>query len=1032
VNEARWRAVQDLFLAARERPAAERIGYLESASPNDDEVLANVKRMLAADASEGILDRDAPTFTLLGSPSDEPVQERVGPYLINGELGRGGMGVVYRAYDPRLRRDVALKFLPLAWNEDRDAKGRFINEARAASALDHPHTCPVYDIGSTEDGRSYIAMAYCAGGSLAQRLASGPLPIDEAVDVAVAVASALDRAHNAGIIHRDIKPGNIAFTEDGYARVLDFGVAVLGTGEWATPSIAAGTPAYMAPEQIRGDAVDRRTDVWALGVVLFEMLTGRRPFSGGRREVTHAILNGEPNDIRVLRPAVPSALASAVRKALSRNPDQRFATAAEFSAAISTALVTPADALQAHAISRRRARRIGLAAAAIVVVAAGGFFTWRARQPASPATSLDPNAVAILPFRVRGEPAMQYLREGMVDLLAAKLTGEGGLRAADPRGVYAAWRRVVSNEREDLTSDSAVALARRLGAGQVMLGDVVGTANGIVVNASITNDRGRVIGRATAQGAHAELSNLVDRLVAQLLSASAGEEPQRLGALTSTSLPALRAYLEGQAAYRRGRYAEALEKFGRAVDFDSTFALAGLGLSLADGWVGTGHARDRGRAVAWRWRDRLSARDLALLKVTIGPAYPRVPTIKEQLAATEAALRLSPDRMELWYTLGDLYFHHGKIISDANWEANAERAMRRAIEADSAFAPPLQHLVGLYARQGRHDDLRALVNASRMTIGADGASADFIDWRWRVALGQPLPDTAALDSMASETLGWIGIISQDDGVVVPFGERAIRLRSARPSTREEQLERHLSVHAVALNGGRPRAAALMSETIRAYQPDSAFHLRLRVLAALYGDGDKLTAERAATALGGQMRTETRWLNQCVRLQWRLSALSATGDSLSDVRPAGVRGSSAAEQLCDAAVDALRAVRRGDASVGQAIARLDAILRVGLAEFYPGDGYVDYGHLALARVLELRGDRSGALVAVRRRPYFIGWQPFLAASLRHEGRLAAALGDRAGAIRAYEHHLALRHDPEPSMRASSDSVEAELARLKSAR
>ena len=1027
MNAARWKTVQDLFLAARERPSAERADYVKSATPNDPGLAADVNRMLAADVSEGILDRDAPTFTLLSAPAEEPVQERVGPYLIKGEIGRGGMGIVFRAYDPRLRRDVALKFLPGAWNQDHDAKGRFINEARAASALDHPHTCPVYDIGSTEDGRSYIAMAYCAGGSLAQQLASGPLPIERAVDVAVSVASALDRAHNAGIIHRDIKPGNIAFTEHGYARVLDFGVAVLGTGEWATPSIAAGTPAYMAPEQVRGDAVDRRTDVWALGVVLFEMLTGRRAFSGARREVTDAILNGEPNDLRAWRPEVPAALAAAVGKAISKNADDRFATAAEFSAAISAALTaTPTQASRPPA-SRPRAWSLGIAAAAIILVAAG-LLAWRTLRAPSNSMSVDANTVAVLPFRVRGEPAMQYLREGMVDLLAAKLTGEGGLRAADPRGVYVAWRRAVRDESEDLTSDSALALARRLGAGKVLLGDVVGSQNGIVVNASITNERGRVVGRASAQGTHNELSTVVDRVVAQLLTASSGEEPQRLGALTSTSLPALRSYLEGQASYRRGRYAEAVEKFGRAVDFDSTFALAGLGLAAADAWVGMGHARDRGRAVAWRWRNRLSARDRALLKVSVGSAYPRLPTVREQLAATEEALRLSPDRMELWYALGDLYFHHGKIIGNDTWEVDAERWLRRAVDADSAFAAPAQHLVCLYGRQGRVDDLRSLVRAMQPLV-ADGATADFIEWRSSAALGSPSPDSAVLDSLASETLGWIGMISQDDGIVLPFAERALELRSGRPSTGGERLERSLSIHASALNAGKPRAAAVMAESMRSHQPDSSFHLRLRVLSALYGDGDRLAAERAASALGATTSPATAWLNRCVHLQWRLGTQGRDDSTATVGVIAGVKGSSVAEELCDATVDAYQSVGRTDTSARLTVARLDSMLRSGIVEFYPGDGHVDYGHLALARVLELRGDHSGALVAIRRRPYFIGWQPFLASSLRHEGRLAAALGDRAGAVRAFEHHLALRHDPEPSLRASTDSVRAELVSLK---
>jgi hypothetical protein len=283
--------------------------------------------------------------------------------------------------------------------------------------------------------------------------------------------------------------------------------------------------------------------------------------------------------------------------------------------------------------------------------------------------------------------------------------------------------------------------------------------------------------------------------------------------------------------------------------------------------------------------------------------------------------------------------------------------------------------------------------------------------------------------MASETLAWIGMKSQDDGVDRRLGEWALRVREARPGTREERLERRLSLHAIALNGGRPRDAAALSESIRELEPDSAFHLRLRVLSALYGDGDRTIAGQAAAALGAvrSSRESESWLNDCVRAQWQLtvgeSALSAP------VPGTVARDRPAAERLCGITLEAMRAVRRGDASAVPAIDRLEHLLRSGVAEFYPGDGQLDYASLALARLREQVGDRPGALAALGYRHYFIGWQPFLATSLREEGRLAAELGDREGAIRAYEHHLTLRYDPEPAVRASTDSVRAELARLK---
>jgi tetratricopeptide (TPR) repeat protein len=1020
-----------MFFAARDLPPDARDAYLRGECGDDAALRDEVARLLDADGREGILDRTPPGLLLAGF-ADAPVEERVGPYLVTGEIGRGGMGVVYRAHDPRLRRDVALKFLPAAWSADAEAKARFIGEARTASALDHPHTCPVYDIGTADDGRVYIAMAYCAGGSLAARLASGPMAVEDAVRVATQVAGALERAHEAGIVHRDIKPANIAFTERDEARVLDFGVAVLGTAEWQSPRVAAGTPAYMAPEQVRGDAVDRRTDVWALGAVLFEMLTGRRAFAGAGDDVTQAILSGAPHDVGTLRPDVPPALAAAVSRALSKDPARRFPTAAAFAAALQAA-VTAGSGVADVPLRSRRLTRAWLLAAAVLVLAGGAYVATRVARASRESVTADPRAVAILPFRVRGEPSLDYLREGMVDLIGAKLTGEGGLRAADPRVVYAGLRRAVDSDRADLTVDSALALARRLGAGNVLLGDIVGTSATLVVNASIRNARGAVVGRASAQGSHADLSALVDRLVAQLLTASAGEEPQRLDALTSTSLPALRAYLEGQAAYRRGRYSDAIERFGRAIDLDSTFAIAGLGLSLADGWVGTGHARERGRAVAWRWRHRLSPRDRALLTAHVGAAYPRPATIRERLTATEEALRLAPDRVELWYELGDLHYHFGRIIGSDAWETQAERALRRAVQSDSAFAAPIHHLVGMYARQARLADLRSIIEATR-GFGLEGATADYIRWRSAVALGTPRPDSVALDSMSTETIGWIAMMSQDEGIDRPLGEYATRLRHSRPSTRGEQFERHLSLHTAVLNGGRPRAADALAESVRELQPDSSFHLRLRVLSALYADGDRSAGTRAAAALGaaGRRSTASR-LDRCVREQWRLTSDEPVRDVADDPVPEASGGAeSPAERLCDATVEAMRAVRRGDASAPRAIARLDALIRSGLTDLYYGDGAFDHASIALARLLEASGDRRGALAALRRRPYFVGWQPFLAASLRHEGRLAAALGDRAGAIRAYEHHLALRYDPESSLRPATDSVRAELATLRSAR
>src|SRR5688500_14608432 len=208
------------------------------------------------------------------------------------------MGVVYAARDTKLGRRVALMFLPQQWSHDEGAKQRFIREAQAASATHHPNICIVHDIDSADDGQLFIVMGYCEGPTLKQRLESGPLPIDEALDIATQVADGLAKAHGQGVVHRDIKPGNVILTEDG-VRIVDFGLATFVDAlQLTAQGSTIGTAAYMSPEQVRGEQADARADVWALGVVLYEMLTGHVPFRGAYAEaIGYAIRHDDPRPI---------------------------------------------------------------------------------------------------------------------------------------------------------------------------------------------------------------------------------------------------------------------------------------------------------------------------------------------------------------------------------------------------------------------------------------------------------------------------------------------------------------------------------------------------------------------------------------------------------------------------------------------------------------------------------------------------------------------------------------------------------------
>lgn len=252
-------------------------------------------------------------------------------YQILDEIGRGGMGVVYKGRDLRLDRLVALKFLPSSLANDAGAKARLMNEAKAASALEHPNICAVHEIGETDDGQLFITMPHYKGETLDQKLKRGQLSMKEAATIAVQTLQGLAEAHTAGIIHRDIKPANIFLTDGGQVKILDFGVArKQGSVGMTRTRAAIGTLAYMSPEQLRGDQVDHRTDIWSLSVVLYQMLAGVLPFQADYEQaMLYMLLHEPPKPLPAIRSDVPLALDRLIRKGMAKTPAERYKTSRE-------------------------------------------------------------------------------------------------------------------------------------------------------------------------------------------------------------------------------------------------------------------------------------------------------------------------------------------------------------------------------------------------------------------------------------------------------------------------------------------------------------------------------------------------------------------------------------------------------------------------------------------------------------------------------------------------------------------------------
>ena len=351
----------------------------------------------------------------------------VSHYRIVERLGGGGMGIVYRAQDTRLDRSVALKFLPIEWCQDSLFRERFTREARAASTLDHPHICTVFDIDETPEGQLFIAMAFCPGETLKERIVRGPMPIDEAIGIAIQIGEALGAAHAGGTIHRDIKPANILITDRDQVKVVDFGLAKLaGEAAVTRQGSVIGTPAYMSPEQATGDETDGRSDLWALGTILYEMVTSRRAFAADHEQaILLAITTSDPTPIDNLRPEVPLELQRIIRRCLKRKPHERYQTASELVADLKRFRgdPTPAEIVTQTLPSASRTRRrwtfkhrvLPVAAALVAVVLAATLYPSLNRS--------ETRHLLVLPFNCPGtDSETELLCAGLLDSVTAKLT----------------------------------------------------------------------------------------------------------------------------------------------------------------------------------------------------------------------------------------------------------------------------------------------------------------------------------------------------------------------------------------------------------------------------------------------------------------------------------------------------------------------------------------------------------------------------------------------------------------------------------
>ena len=652
------------------------------------------------------------------------------------------MGVVYRATDTRLDRDVALKVLPPELMTDRDRRERFVREARAASALEHPHIAVIHDVGE-EDGISFIAMELIRGDKLSTAVANGQFASNagRALEIAIEIAEGLARAHSQGIVHRDLKPANVMLTEDGHAKVIDFGLAKLlaplsGDGDTVTagatdPAVIIGTVSYMSPEQARGSSIDHRTDIFAFGVVLYEMFSGIVPFRGRSSiETIHAILHSQPPPLHAtsLAPAAAEDIQRIVDKCLAKDPDDRYQgmkdLIVDLKAArrrLDTASMSATMPLPRVAAKRPANLLIGLASLAIV--AAIGLWLWNSqRAPIAEATGTRPS-VAVLHFENNtGNPAMDWLRSGLTDMLVTDLSQSPDVEVLSTDRLVQILGEIGKLDERSISSDTIQEVARRAHVQHVLLGSYVKAGEAIRINVRLQDAAsGRIISTERVDAVNEAslfptMDDLTRRVKARFESAGGNmltgflRSPSArlpstpldrdLKDVTTASVDAYRHYAAGIAEHQRSRYLAALPHFQEAVKIDPDFALAFVKMAVATGNMGRSNESDEYAKRALSLVDRLTPRERYYIE---GYHYSsRIETTARAIEAYQKTLALYPDHSASRNNLGLLYLRTDQLDKAI---VEYEILLERGFEFPGAAG----NLASAYVAAGKPDEAIAVM-----------------------------------------------------------------------------------------------------------------------------------------------------------------------------------------------------------------------------------------------------------------------------------------------------------------------------------
>src|SRR5262245_351874 len=718
---------------------------------------------------------------------------RLGPYVVVGRIGAGGMGEVYRATDPRLARDVAIKILPAAFANDGDRLRRFEREARAAGSLNHPNITAIHDIG-VQDGVPYVVQELLEGETLRSILSRGPLSPPRAIDHGLQIARGLAAAHEKGIVHRDLKPENLFVTQEGHVKILDFGLVKLiapgGSPEELAemptetldtrPGAIFGTPGYMSPEQVRGRIADGRSDLFAFGAVLYEMLAGRRAFKGeSTADTLSAILKEEPPPLGMTGAGFPANLERIVRRCLEKEPRDRIQSARDLAADLEECAVASRagqSGIGRPATRPRRATWMAVAGAALLLVLLAVVVQRARRQP--PATSpaaVRISAVAVLPLRnLSAGPDQDFFAAGMTEALTANLGEIGALKVISGTSAM---------QYKD-TTKSLPQIARELGVGAVLEGTVARAGQRVRITTELINAATDTqIWAGTFERDIPDILSLqgeVAREVARQVEAKlTAAESRRLTRTRKVDGKAYEAYLLGRYFLDQGTeesLKKALEQFNKALEIDKDYAPA--------------HAGIAGYYAVLPFYSPLAPAEV----------FPKA------RAAANRSLELDPDLPEAHASLAYIHAYY-----EWDW-ATAEREFRKALELRPSHSDVHVSYSRFLAAAGRLDEAIAEIGRAQeldprsVLLRTNKALLSYFGGRYDQALAELLEIDQVNPGVS--TVNWaIGLVYEQKE---KFPEAIAAIRKAASISPSLNYQASLA-HVYALSGKSKEAHAVLAE-----------------------------------------------------------------------------------------------------------------------------------------------------------------------------------------------------------------------------